>query len=740
MLLLLLTVSVVGCAAKRDNYDVPEVLLPEQFKYADSAATVDTPLDFKSLAEGDEPLLSLDQGLPRWWQVFASDELNELVELTLTRNHDLRINTLKVTQDWLRYRQSRGGELPKITLPLQAKIEAPDDGIGSVPPGGEVHSRTLYQASLRGDWRVDLWGELRSLSEAAEFRMWRSIFNHDAVQIEILATVVDAYIEYLTINDRLRVARDSERVMDEMLAAVDQRLSGGDATLIDLEQQRAATHSVKAVLPELELQREEALHRLAQLSGGIPKDFELAELGLDSLSFPEVIPGLPAALLLRRPDVRQVEAELLAADADIDVARARILPPLDLTAQIGYGSRHLAQLFSPHTLFWNAIGNLSATIFDGGRLRRERDFAVARHEELVETYYRTIYNAVREVEDALVAIELTGRRLEILNRSVEASRRAMLHSREAYEYGAVDYLTLLYNINTHHNKLDEYLRVRQERQRAMVRLLRALGGGAPNLLPLPDGGKRPEAVPESAGGVMAVLSALQPRTVFSVSDNLEPFLADLSMPRVHGGVGQMPEESAVSQAGDYISSHYSITSTTPSSVNSEPESGLGSASTSDLVSSSASGSVLVSGSNSDSETSLDGGARATDTEDSVDGLLRQRLREANSIRDHTSYPFSIQFVLAVGMEGDLRAIRKLFAEASRLGLADKVHLYKSKDEPLWRALYGSYGTPAEVTVAIDQLPKGLLEFAPYPRQMTDNRKPKDPDNLAPEKESLANRQ
>ncbi len=698
-----MTATISGCAAKRDSYDVPEVLLPEQFKHDGSAATTNpgSPLDPQSLAGNDEHQLPLDQGLPRWWEVFASDGLNELVELTMARNHDLRINTLRVTQDWLRYRQTSGDELPKITAPFQAKIEAPDDGIGSVPPGGEVHSRTLFQASLRGDWRVDLWGELRSLNEAAEFRMWRSIFNHDAVQMEIIATVVEAYIEYLTINDRLRVARDSERVMNEMLAAVDQRLTGGDATLIDLEQQRAATHGVKAVLPELKLQQAEALHRLAQLSGGIPKEFELPESGLDSLSFPNVIPGLPAALLLRRPDVRQVEAEMLAADADIDVARARILPPLDLSAQVGYGSRHLAQLFSPHTLFWNAIANLSVSIFDGGRQRRERDFAVARHEELVETYYRTIYNAVREVEDALVSIELTGQRLEILDRSVEASRQAMLHSKEAYKHGAVDYLTLLYNLNTHHNKLDEYLRVRQERQRAMVGLLRALGGGTPNLLPLPGEGTRPQPVPESTGGALAVLAALQPRAIFSVSNDLEPFLADLSRPR-------LPNGDSVPAPSMQTTPHHPTMTVAALPTNSEPE-------------------------KNDRE-------QPSTPADPIDELLQQRLQEAATTQKNPSYSYAIQFVLAVGMDGDMRAIRKLLTEASRLGLANRVHLYQAEDEPLWRALYGRFDSPGAVTAAIDQLPRGLLEFAPYPRRMADSLEQKGSDNQTPEPGHLANRQ
>jgi outer membrane protein TolC len=150
---------------------------------------------------------------------------------------------------------------------------------------------------------------------------------------------------------------------------------------------------------------------MAFLLGTVPGKLKLSNDGLDSLTIPSVAPGLPSALLLRRPDVRVAEAQLLAANADVNVARARILPPMDLSAQIGYSGIALSQLFQPQTLFWNVVDNLVVSIFDGGRKRNEHLFSQAVREEMVESYARTLYQAMKEVESALAAVRLAERRL-----------------------------------------------------------------------------------------------------------------------------------------------------------------------------------------------------------------------------------------------------------------------------------------------------------------------------------------
>lgn len=499
--------SVSGCAlTKRDAYPVPEVAVPENFKHAPSGE----PAPAKSLAEGAAtlPREVRDIGLVEWWRSFGNPELNGLIDQALANNADLRIATLRLAQAQLRSEQASAGRLPTLTAPGLMAIQTPGGAsAGGVPiSGGGAGSAPpikSYQGSLRGEWRLDVWGEQAALAESAALQTWRAAFERDNVQRGIVASVASSYIEYVSLNDRLRVAKETESVLAASLTAIQKRTEAGDATLTDMEQQRAAIFAVRATVPMLEQQREEALNALAFQLGTVPGALRLSDAGMDSFQLPKVLTGLPSTLILRRPDVRMVEARMLAADADIDVARARILPSIDLSSQVGYSSLYLSSLFSPQTLFWNALASFSASIFDGGRRRAERDISQSIHEEMVETYIRTIYQAIREVETSLATIQLAGKRLDAQQEAVRSARKAWQISGQVYASGAVDYLTLLDTERTYHRHLDEYQRIRMDYVRAYIGLFNALGGGVKQGANLPGEGRRPSA----SGATAQVLSA-----------------------------------------------------------------------------------------------------------------------------------------------------------------------------------------------------------------------------------------
>ncbi|WP_459864851.1 efflux transporter outer membrane subunit [Endothiovibrio diazotrophicus] len=501
--LFVLSLLLAGCAADGGRFDTPQVPLPDRYRYA-----AIEPAEIAGTGSSSVPVEpALDRRLATWWRLLGSRELDGLIDRALANSQELRIAAQQVLQAKARAEQARAGRLPTVTVPVEHKVEAPRNGIGTVSKGGKVSSEQTDQISLRGDLRVDLWGERRALHESAELALWRAIFEHDDRRRKLIAEVVDVYVEYLSLNDRMRVARETERVLRDMLEAMRARLEKGDATITDLEQQRAAVHSVRATLPTLALRREQLANRLALLTGGVSRGLILSEDGLDALRYPRVVPGVPSSLLLRRPDVRAVEARLLAADADIEVARARLLPPLDLTARVGYGSNYLSQLFQPHTLFWDFVANLSVTLFDGGDRDREEDYARAVHEEMVETYVRVIYTAMLEVEDALASIDQNGRRLEIQSEATEAAESAWRHSREAYTLGAIDYLTLLDTVRTYHRNLDDLHRFRMENYQGLVALFSALGGGTPERVSLPGEGERPAGNAGAGGGAAADVPA-----------------------------------------------------------------------------------------------------------------------------------------------------------------------------------------------------------------------------------------
>ncbi|CAN7380470.1 efflux transporter outer membrane subunit [Pseudoduganella sp. LjRoot289] len=485
--------ALAGCASQRGRHDVVEVPLPVAFQQTLKQAAEQGGQPAGLPAAPAAGAQALEQALPQWWRLLGSVELNTLVERALAGNPELRIAALRVRQAEARAGQADADRFPVVAGTLQKRREAAAGDVGGGVPNSRTPARSVSQAALRADWRVDLWGERNAQFDSAQMQQWRATFQRDDVQRNLVSSVVGSYLDYLSFQERLLVATETDIAVSGMLAAVQGRLERGDATLIDLEQQRAAVYAVKATLPALEQQRDEALSNLTLLLGARPGELRLYGRGLAGLSYPGVAPGVPSALLLRRPDIRGAEARLLAADADLDVARTRLLPALDLSAQAGYGSQSFSRLFEPQTLFWNAIAGLAATIFDHGRREREIDYAQAMQQELVEGYARTIHGAVREVEDALGGIRLSRARLAAQREAAGAARRAWNYSRESYQAGAIDHLLLLDTERTYHRNIDEQHNLELQRYRHLVNLFSALGGGVAVGAPLPGQGKRPKA-------------------------------------------------------------------------------------------------------------------------------------------------------------------------------------------------------------------------------------------------------
>jgi len=482
-----------GCMTKRNSYDVPVIPLPAQYKNSSSKDTPElTSTSVVATVKAGHKNVLQSVELVEWWRSFGNSELIELIDRGLANNPDVRIATQQMAEAQTRVDQARAGMLPALSAPIEFANQAPGGSIGIVTPGQGPGSQKTFQASLQGTWRADLWGERSSLAESAKFQLWQAAFNRDNVQRNMAANLASSYVEYLALNDRLRLARGTETVLSRMLDSVEKRMAVGDATVIELDQQKAATFAVRAAIPSLEQQREDVLTSIAFLVGSVPGSLHLTGNGLDTLNLPTAVPPLPSSLLLRRPDVRMAEARMLSADADVDVARARMLPPLDLSGQVGHSSLAMSQFFQPSTLFWNAIANLTVSIFDGGKLKSDKKNAQALHEEMVESYARTIYQAAKEVESALAAIRLTGNRLASQKEATVSARRAWDSSDKVYAVGGLDYQGLLDAERNYHHYLDDYLHIKMESFHGYISLFQALGGGVNFVDPLP--GKEAHAV------------------------------------------------------------------------------------------------------------------------------------------------------------------------------------------------------------------------------------------------------
>ena len=451
-----------GCTLFHGDRHVPDAPIPEMFLN-----------DIRRQA----PAVDVADVLPEWWTLFKSRELNRIVDLALERNHDIRIALLRLEQEKARSGVAKADRLPTLSVPAQASMESPKDGIGSVARGDQPKSEREYRIGARLDWRFDLWGEKSAEAEAARRRFWQAAFSMEDTQRTVVADVVNTWLGYLSLNDRIHLTTQTEKTLSSLLDAVKQRKDVGDASGIELQQQQSAVSTVRATVPALELERAQLVHRLARLTGTTPDRLKLSGGRLSDLDIPDHIPSVPSSVLLLRPDIKAAEAGLLAAEADIDVARARILPSIDLTAGAGTGARNLGDLFEPHTALWNVAANLTGVIFDYGKRSNQSDLAQARHGELIETYLRAVLEGVREVEDSLAGVYFGNLRLASQALAKQASRRAWEYSQISYSVGATDYMTLLDTERTFRRDQDEYHRVRLGLAQSVVNVFASLGGG-----------------------------------------------------------------------------------------------------------------------------------------------------------------------------------------------------------------------------------------------------------------------
>jgi multidrug efflux system outer membrane protein len=443
-----------GCESTSPKINVGTFSLPPAYRNASAPARI----------ESSVPSVRVD-----WWTQYGSTELDHLVDRALAHNADLRVATLQVVQAKIRADQARGGRMPTLSAPLRAVVQS---------QGSNADSQQNSQAGLLGTFRLDVWGEQRGLVDSAEMQLERAVHERENAQRNIIGSVVNAYIAYLSVSDSILIARVNETVAADMLHTVEKRFALGDATAEELELQRAVLLSQQVALPGLENQLEELRNAISRLVGALPGDVVLSANGLDSLQLPSVEAGLPSALLLGRPDIRMMEARMRAAHANIDVARARLLPPIDLSLQASYSGSALATLFQPQNLLVNTAAALALSIFDGDVRKGEQAFAQSYYEEMVETYGKTVLQAVRDVENALANLRTATRRLEVQKGLSRSALNLFKIGSDAYAIGAVDQIALLESRRNYQRSADETQRAKGELLRSYANVSYALGLGA----------------------------------------------------------------------------------------------------------------------------------------------------------------------------------------------------------------------------------------------------------------------
>lgn len=409
-----------------------------------------------------------------WWHGFASPQLDALIAQAQRANDDIVAAAARVREADAQMRIAGAPLLPSLGASAVAQRER------SRSSSNALNTRTAYTPQLSASYELDFWGENRAALHAAEALAAASRYERETVELTVVSDVASTYFQVLALRERLRIAQENLASAQTMLDDLKLTQVAGTGNALDVAQQETVRDTLHAGIPPLRQQLHQTIDALAILTGQAPEALQISTGALTDLSAPVVHPGLPSALLARRPDVASAEARLIAANADIAQARAAFFPNIVLTASGGYASSALAGLLSPEHEVFSLAASLVQPIFAGGALQGQSDYAEARYAELLAGYRKTVIGAFADVEDALIALQQTGEQLQRQQQAVAAAQRAYAFAQAQLRAGTIDVLTLLNTEGALFGAEDSMAQIRLAHFRALIGLFNALGGGWQN--------------------------------------------------------------------------------------------------------------------------------------------------------------------------------------------------------------------------------------------------------------------
>jgi NodT family efflux transporter outer membrane factor (OMF) lipoprotein len=428
-----------------------------------TASVVDVPPNYRE--GGGKTRAALP--VPDWWRGFRSRELTSLVERAHLSNFDIAAAVARIEQADANTRITGAPLLPLIN----ANGSAARSGTGTTP------GVSSFSAVLNASYEIDFWGKNRAALRSAEFGAIASRFDREVIVLSTVATVINTYFQVLAAQDRLRIARDNVQAATRILDVYQQRISVGTATGLDLAQQQSLVAQQRATIPPLDQQMRQNMATLALLLGEAPVRLMVRGGSLQGIAHLTIAPGLPADLLLQRPDIREAEAQLLAANANVESARAALFPSISLTGQGGFVSTALNTLFIPQSAIYSVAAGVTQPVFDGFRLLSQLDLQKGRRTELLQLYRKAIISGFTDVERALVAVRDLAEQERLQAEAVATARRAYELSEQQLRAGTIDITTVLNTQRTLFQDQDQLIVVRLTRLQAIVSLFQAVGGG-----------------------------------------------------------------------------------------------------------------------------------------------------------------------------------------------------------------------------------------------------------------------
>src|SRR5580658_4794444 len=465
--------GLTGCAVG-PNYKRPAVDVPGMYR----GSTADVPQNPDAKPQPSQPEHAKAEkaaeslGDAKWWEVFQDPELQSLIRTALKNNYDVRIAATRVLQAQAQLGITRADQLPSLSAGGNVtSVQSPR--LGPIP----AYELTQGEAAASAAWNLDFWGKYRRATEAARANVLANQWAKNEVMATLVANLATSYFQLRQLDLELEISRRTLNSRNNSLRLTQTLEQHGINSMLDVRQSEQLVYTAATEIPDFErriaLEENAISILLGNNPGDVPRGLKLTE----QAHAPEVPVGIPSSLLERRPDVRESEANLIAANAQIGVARAAYFPQISLTGSAGFESPALTNLFTGPAGVWNLAASLTQPIFEGGRLKSNVRLTEAQRDQMVLSYQQTIQGAFRDVSNALVAYRKDQEFTAQQQRLVESAQDAARLSEVRFKAGTTDYLEVLTNDT---NSLTAELGLAQARGNeliALVQLYQALGGG-----------------------------------------------------------------------------------------------------------------------------------------------------------------------------------------------------------------------------------------------------------------------
>jgi multidrug efflux system outer membrane protein len=457
--LLIATLLFAGCNVG-PKYVRPNYTAPAAFRGADGAAVTS---DAKSSSLGDE----------EWANVYREPELQDLIRRSLANNYDVRIAAQRILEQQAQLRITHSQEFPTVTVGGTAIGASLPSSLGTQLPSPLVDGSFNVSAA----WTPDFWGLYRKQTEAARAQLLAQTWAERAVRLTLVQQVTTGYLQLRALDRQLEITDQTIKVRQNSLDLTKTLENGGSAPLSDVRQAEQLLYTATSQVPQLEEQIQQQENALRLLLGENPGP--VVHQDPNALTPPpqDLPAGLPSQLLERRPDIQQAEATLIAANAQIGVARAQFFPNLSISAAGGVGGDSLSSIFDPAGKTIYGIGTLTQPLFEGGKLRGQLQLSEETKQEMVLNYQKTIAGALRDVSNALIALNKQRAYREQQEKLVDAAQDATRLARLRYQGGSTSYLEVLTTDSNLYLAQLNLVSAQQGEALTIVQLYGALGGG-----------------------------------------------------------------------------------------------------------------------------------------------------------------------------------------------------------------------------------------------------------------------